>query len=541
MRLRKLICAGMAAVMLAGCGSSGTSASTEEESYTYVIATETDLNTMDHNLMTDGTSFVMGGMCFEGLTKVDENGDIVAGLAESWDISDDGLVYTFHIREDAYWSNGTQVTAHDFVYSWQRLVDPDTGSEYAFIVDTIHVLNAAECMTGEKDVSELGVEATDDFTFVVTLSLPCNYLLSLMKHGSFYPLNQEYYEEHADTYAQSPEDMIYCGPYEMTGWEQGNEYTFTKRDDYYDVDEEAVDTVVFKYIQDTQSAMLSYEQGDIDYVSLQSDQVDAYSDEEGFYSNLQAFSWYLSINFEVESLNNLNLRKALSYAVDRDAIAESVLKDGSVAAEGLVPEGLDAGPTGNDFREDAGSLVSYDPDLAAEYYAAAVEELGGDVTLELLFEDSEASKAVAENLQSQIQTNCPGITITLLSKPKKTRLELMSNGEYEIALTRWGADYSDPQTYMDLFLEGASNNSGNYLSEEYNALVMAGDSGEDAVDASARWQDYIDAEALLVAEDYAIVPIYQDGSSVMMNPEYEGVVYQTVGGYIYTHIHRVSE
>lgn len=234
MNVKRFICAGLAAAMLAGCGSSGTdSASSEETSYTYTIAMENDIYTMDNNLMVDTASHLLGNICYEGLTNLGSDGEAVPGLAESWDISEDGLVYTFHIREDAYWSNGTQITAHDFVYGWQRLSNPETASEYAYVLETLHVLNAAECNAGELDVSELGVEATDDFTFVVTLSIPCAYFLTLAQSNNLAPVNQEFYEAHADTYAQSPEDLIYSGPYEMTGWEQESEYTFTKRENYW--------------------------------------------------------------------------------------------------------------------------------------------------------------------------------------------------------------------------------------------------------------------------------------------------------------------
>ena len=322
------------------------------------------------------------------------------------------------------------------------------------------------------NIGSLGIKAVDDHTFEVQLELPCEFLLGLMAFPSTFPLNQAFYEEHADTYAQSPEDMLYCGPYTMTDWQQGNEYTFTKRDDYFNQDEEAADSVTFKFIQDTQSAMLAYQQGDIDVVKLQSEQVDQYKDSEGFTNRLTGYMWYLSVNFTRETLQNDNLRAAIAYGIDRETIVDSVLKDGSVAAEGIIPFEFATSPAGTDYRDDAGAIVEYDPDKAAEYYAAAVEELGGDVTFDLLFEDSEASKAVAENIQSQLQTACPGLTVNLDSKPKKTRLDLMDTQEYDVCLTRWGPDYADPQTYMDLFVTwNASSNDGKYDNAEYDELI----------------------------------------------------------------------
>ena len=528
----------LAATMLAGCSapSSDPGSDTATDGLSVVVQFDADLNTMDHHIATDGNSFIMQSMCFSGLTSLDEAGQPQPELAESWDVSDDGLTYTFHLAEDATWSDGTPVTANDFVYAWQRLVNPDTASEYAFILDTMHVKNAAAVNAGEMDVSELGVSAPDEHTFEVQLELPCEFLLGLMAFPSTFPLNQAFYEEHADTYAQSPEDMLYCGPYTMTDWQQGNEYTFTKRDDYFNQDEEAADSVTFKFIQDTQSAMLAYQQGDIDVVKLQSEQVDQYKEDPGFNQRLTGYLWYLSVNFHDETMQNKNLRAALAYGIDRKTIAEDVLKDGSVAAEGLVPRDFAFSSSGTDFRDEAGVLSTYDPDLAKEYYEKAKAELGGDVTIELLFEDSEASKAVAENIQAQLQSSCPGLTINLNSKPKKTRLEMMRTQEYQIGLTMWGPDYADPQTFLDLF--DTENNAG-YSNPDYDALVKSANYGEDASDPEKRWADYLEAEKIILTEDYGIIPVYQKGGALVINPEFSGIAFHNGGVDDYRHIHAV--
>ncbi|MBR2676251.1 MAG: peptide ABC transporter substrate-binding protein [Solobacterium sp.] len=550
MNFRKLFAASLATAMLVGCGTStdagtpaaGTDTGTDTASGAaseVVVAFDADLNTMDHHIATDGNSFIMQSMCYSGLTSLDKAGTPVAELATSWDVSEDGLVYTFHIAEDATWSNGTPVTANDFVYGWRRLDDPAIASEYAFILDTIHVVNAAEVNAGEKPLEDLGVKAVDDKTFEVTLTLPCDFLLGLMAFPSFFPLNQEFFESQGDQFALGIDNMIYCGPYNMTGWEQGNSYTFTKREDYFNQDPEAVETVVFRFQQDTQSALLEYQSGNIDVVKLQGEQVDMYKDEPGFTNRLQGYLWYIPVNLTVDKLQNLNLRKALHYAINRESIANDVLKDGSIAAEGEIPVELATGPDGKDFRETAGVLTEYNPEKAAECYAAAVEELGGDVTLELMFEDSEASKAVAENLQQQFQTNCPGLTVTLNSKPKKERLALMKDQQYELGLTRWGPDYADPQTYMDLFLStNVSNNQGRYNSPAYDELVLKATQGEDATDSAKRWADLIEAERIMVAEDFAVIPIYQNGGAMMINTAVENVNFHSAGVDDYRHIYK---
>lgn len=556
--LKKPLALALTAAMLAGCGGSSASGATSTDgaasggsasgdASTVTVAIDADLNTMDYEIATDGNSFIMQSLVMSGLTELAAGGSPLPELAESWDVSDDGLVYTFHLA-DAKWSNGDPVTASDFVYAWQRLDNPDTASEYAFILDTVHIANAAAVNAGEADPSELGVKAVDDKTLEVTLTLPCDFFLSLLAFPSFFPLNQKFYEEQGDQFALSPDNLLYCGPYTMTGYQQGSEYTFEKNPDYFKADQmtDYVDKIVFRYLQDTQSAMLDYQSGNLDVVKLQGDQVDQYSGTEGFTNRMTGYLWYLSIDFntsvhpENSQFANLNLRKAMSLAIDRDTIAANVLKDGSIGADGLIPKDLATGPSGEDFRAENGKLTEYNLDQAKEYYAKALEELGTDtVSFELLYEDSEASKAVAEYIQSNLKAI--GMDVTLNSKPKKTRLQLMNDKDYNVALTRWGPDYADPETYFDLFTtDNTANNSGSYSNADYDALVKAAGSGEDATDSAKRWQDYLDAEKIIVQDDPGVIPVYQNGGAMMINPKVTGIEFHSASVDSYRHIKKAA-
>ena len=553
--LKKPLALALTAAMLAGCGGSSASGATSTDgaasggsasgdASTVTVAIDADLNTMDYEIATDGNSFIMQSLVMSGLTELAADGSPLPELAESWDVSDDGLVYTFHLA-DAKWSNGDPVTASDFVYAWQRLDNPDTASEYAFI---LHIANAAAVNAGEADPSELGVKAVDDKTLEVTLTLPCDFFLSLLAFPSFFPLNQKFYEEQGDQFALSPDNLLYCGPYTMTGYQQGSEYTFEKNPDYFKADQmtDYVDKIVFRYLQDTQSAMLDYQSGNLDVVKLQGDQVDQYSGTEGFTNRMTGYLWYLSIDFntsvhpENSQFANLNLRKAMSLAIDRDTIAANVLKDGSIGADGLIPKDLATGPSGEDFRAENGKLTEYNLDQAKEYYAKALEELGTDtVSFELLYEDSEASKAVAEYIQSNLKAI--GMDVTLNSKPKKTRLQLMNDKDYNVALTRWGPDYADPETYFDLFTtDNTANNSGSYSNADYDALVKAAGSGEDATDSAKRWQDYLDAEKIIVQDDPGVIPVYQNGGAMMINPKVTGIEFHSASVDSYRHIKKAA-
>ena len=230
----------------------------------------------------------------------------------------------------------------------------------------------------------------------------------------------------------------------------------------------------------------------------------------------------------------------MSLAIDRDTIAANVLKDGSIGADGLIPKDLATGPSGEDFRAENGKLTEYNLDQAKEYYAKALEELGTDtVSFELLYEDSEASKAVAEYIQSNLKAI--GMDVTLNSKPKKTRLQLMNDKDYNVALTRWGPDYADPETYFDLFTtDNTANNSGSYSNADYDALVKAAGSGEDATDSAKRWQDYLDAEKIIVQDDPGVIPVYQNGGAMMINPKVTGIEFHSASVDSYRHIKKAA-
>ena len=548
--LKKTVAGTLALAMLAGCSSSSTAGSTGGSSTsgsldTVTIATATDVISWDNHVATDGTSFIAQSMFMGGLMELDENGLPVEDLAESYEVSDDQLTYTFHLRDGLVWSNGDPVTANDFVYSWKRLGNPDTASEYAFILETANIVNGgAYDPDSGLDIEDLGVEAKDDQTLVVTLDKPTGFFLGLLAFPSFFPLNEEFVEGLGDQYGTSAENLLACGPYVLDSWNAGESYTFSLNEDYWNydamVEEGTAPTVSFKVIQDTQSALMSYEAGDMQVVTLSGEQVTANESTDGYTARLQGYNFYLSLNVghtDDPTLQNLNVRKAMSFALDRETIASS-LNDGSVAAEGIIPFELAYNPdgSGNDFRDDNGAVVSYDVEEAKKYYEAACEELGVDtIELEFLYGTDEGDSVIkaAEQIQSFLEE--VGFSVTLNAKPKKERLNLMNEHDYQVALTRWGPDYGDPQTYMDLYVStNTSNNSGGYANEEYDALVAEAESG--TVTEEERWQDFLDAEKILVEEDCGIIPVFQAGGAMLISPSISGIEFHSAGVDNYRHI-----
>lgn len=519
--------------LLSGCGGSKEAAPTEAKkevakSNIVTIANDVELSSMDTGLATDGTSFEAIASVLEGLYQLDGAGNTIPGMAVKEEISEDGKVRTFTLR-DAKWSDGQPVTANDFVFAWRRLANPKTASEYAYMIGVAGVKNAEAVMSGEKPITELGITAVDDKTLKVELDYPVPFFDQLAAFPPFYPIREDFYDKYKEQYALTPEAILSNGPFKMVEWNQGANYTMVKNDQYYDADKVKIDGLNFQVVKDAQSAMVAFDQGNVDYVKLTGEMVDQYKESPEFMNTLGGYLWFVSPNQKVPGLENANLRRALALSFDKEQIAEHLLKDGSIAANFAIPVKLAVGPDGKDFRETTPSYLNVDKAKAKEYYEKAKQELGKDkFAYELVFEDTEASKKVAEYLKSEIETNLPGMTINLKQQPKKARLQLMQNGVYELGLTRWGPDYADPMTYLDMWITGASYNFGSWTSKEYDKLIFDASKGDLTGKPAERWEALKQAEKVCM-DDAAIFPVYQTGSAVMIKKDLTGFEFHSVG------------
>ncbi|MDO5027200.1 MAG: peptide ABC transporter substrate-binding protein [Tissierellia bacterium] len=492
------------------------------------VIKNTDLLSMDSSVATDGTSFEVLGAVQEGLYVLGENGVEVEAMVDKAEVSEDGLTYTFTLK-DAKWSNGDPITAGDFVFAWRRLVDPDTESEYAYIADTAGLLNAAEISAGQKKPEELGVKALDDKTLEVKLYKAVPFFKKVLAFGSFLPLNEKFVTEKGADYAMTPENMVYSGPFKMTEWIAGNRFKAVKNENYHDADAVKLDAITWKVAKDYQTAALEFDTGAADFVRISGELIDKYKGDPRLEQALGGYLWYLVSGPSVKELDNENLKLAIANSIDRDELANAVLKDGARGAVGFVPKGLAGSPSGVDFRDDAGEdFFKEGPEKAKEYGKKAFEELGIDkLELELLFEDAEESKKVAEYLQNDIQEDIEGLTITLKSQPKKSRLQLQQDGDFQLSLHRWGPDYPDPMTYLDLYLENSSSNHDKYFNQKYEDMVKLAASGTQSPED--RWKTMIDAEVELLKGALGPVPVYQVGSTTLWNPKVKGWVYNLTG------------
>lgn len=537
--------------MLTGCGAGTTKAPDASQDGTaasgqkiFKVGRMTELFDMDSSIATESDCLDLLSVVIEPLFITGKDGTPAAAMAESYEMSEDGKQYTFHIQKNANWANGEPVTANDFVFAWRRLVDPATASEYSFMMEVAAVKNATAIIGGEMTTDQLGVSAKDDKTLVVELDRPVPFFLNLMAFPSFCPINQKYCEEKGAQYALGADNLLCCGPFVMSAWEVGGTtYSIRKNPTYYNAAAIKLDGIDFQIIKDNQQTMLAYENGQLDYVRLSGELITKYAKDPGFVAIEEGFLWYLSPNVNPKApeyscgLENKNLRQAIALSFDKDAICNDILKDGSIPANFAIPKKLAIGPDGKDFRDTTGTYLETDKAKAKEYWELAKKELGvSAVSIELLFDDSDSTPLVAQYLQSEIENNLPGVTITLKSQPKKSRTELMQNREYQLGLTRWGPDYADPMTYLDMWVTGSTYNYGEWSNPEYDSLIEKSTTGEFSTDLTKRWAALQQAEKL-VMDDVAIIPVYQKGSACMVRPGVTGMTFFPVGvGTVYSYV-----
>ncbi len=539
-KIKKILSLALASTLALGlvaCGSekstSGTSKNTkgvsESADKTLKVQLDVEVASMDPQIATDGASFEVISAITEGLYSVDEKGSPVMAMAEKLEKSEDGLTYTFTLK-DAQWSNGTKVTAKDFVFAWRRLVDPSTASEYSFIAGVAGIKNADAIAAGEKGLEELGATAKDDKTLVIELSHPVPFFESLMSFDSFLPVNEEFYKQSGAEFGTTPDTILSNGPFEIKSYEPAaTTIELEKNEDYWNADAVKLDVLQFQVIKEAQQAMLAYQNGELDVASLAGEQVEQFKADPEFKNVAAGYLWYISPNTKVPGLENENLRKALALSYDKEAIVNNVLKDGSIAADFAVPTKLATGLDGKDFRDTADTYLSTDKKKALEFYNKAKEELGKEAfEYSLVIEDTESAQNVAQFIQSEIQTTLPGVTINIETMPKKNRLETMKKGEYELGLTRWGPDYADPMTYLELWTTDSNNNNGKWSNSEYDAIIKSAKDGELSLNPEKRWEELKKAEAMVMNEA-AILPVYQKGNAVMIKAGVSGIEFHSVG------------
>ena len=516
---------------LAACGGSSSSSSSSSDEINWY--TPTEISTLDISKVTDAYSSIAIGNSGSNLLRRDEDGDLQPDLAEKVEVSDDGLTYTATLRDNLKWSDGSDLTAEDFVYTWQRIVDPSTASEYAYLVSDAHVLNADEVIAGTKGVDELGVKA-DGNKVIFTLSSPSPQFMSLLSFANFMPQSKEFVEKTGDDYATTSEKALYSGPYTVEDW-NGTSGTFTlvKNKYYWDADNVKTKKVNVQTVKKADTAVQMYKDGELDTASISGTDAiyNANKNRDDVVDVPEATTAYMVYNESgsTEALTNTKIRQALNLATDREGIVKAAIDTGSTVANALVPMGLETLPDGTDLSKYVAADYSYDEKEAAKLFKEGLAELGTDsVTLTITADsDSPVAKATVDYIKQTWEDALPGLTVEEKLVTFKQRLQDSKNQNFDIVMTLWTGDYPEGSTFYGLFTSTSSYNYGKISDATYDAAYQKALT-TDALDPAAAAEDYKTAEAELYNNAH-YNPLYFRSTKSLQNPSIKGLVRNSTG------------
>ena len=511
-----------ASLILTGCGG-GNNSDTNKNKVIFNLRQEG--KTLDPQLQSNEASSKLLAACMEGLVRQGQkNGEIVPGVAEKWETSEDGLTWTFHLRKDAKWSNGEPVSAYDFYYALKRAFEPMTASEAAYLFYCIK--NSEEYTAGKiKDEKELGIKVLDDYTIQFTLKAPCPYFTELLAYPTAYPLNQKFYENVQDEYALEVDTLLYNGPWKMTKWIPGGKIIMNKNENYWNKNNIKIDELEFLIIDKYNTAANMFINNELDMTMIFGDQLPLFKKKDVRFECAGGL-WYLQFNVHNEFFKNEKIRNAVNLAINREVLCNDIKKDGSLPAFALVPPGT-AGGKDITFRERFGEKCFEENITEAEkLFQEGLEEIGhkGPVNIKLLLGISDQIRKDGQYIQEQLHKNL-GINVALEPNTFQGRLQKMSQNDFDMVYAGWSPDYNDPMTFVNLFVTGTGNNYGDYSNLDYDKLVEFANSSPDN---EKRMEAMNKAERILMKE-MPIAPLYYSYRIWLVKPWLKDVAIRLSG------------
>lgn len=522
-----LLSAALTMSAVVGCSSSGNNAAADGVVLNVQVGSEPATIDPAKNSAADAATLI--NHAFEGLMKLDKDGKIVEGQAAKYEVNDDQTVYTFTLRDDAKWSDDKAVTAEDFVYAWQRLVNPDTGADYNYMIDM--VLNANDIMEGKKKPEELGIKAIDEKTVEVTLEKQTPYFLEVCAFPATFPVRKDIVESNGETWSTNPETYVGNGPYKLQSWEHQSKMTYVQNEKYYGVEDLGPDTINFVLMEDQNTILSAFKNGEILMGDdLPSEEIDAMKDN-GLVVESQLGTYYLSINTQKDVLNNEKVREALSLAIDRNYLVEKIAKGGQIPADTFVPTGLTDADGKTEFHENATKwydVNDYEGNVkkAKELLKEAGYENGkGLPSIELMC--NQGHEPIMEAVQNMWKENL-GVNSTISSQDWNVFIQTRKDGDFQVARDGWLADYNDPISFIDMWVTGGGNNNAHWSNAEYDKLVKEIKS---TTDSAKRYELMHKAEDML-AKESPVVPLYYYTDLYLISDKLEGM-YTSPLGYKY--------
>ncbi|MGZ4031976.1 MAG: peptide ABC transporter substrate-binding protein [Tumebacillaceae bacterium] len=520
-------------VAAVGCGGNNSTSDATPNSNTTKqqvnVAFLSEPTALDESKATAEEAFTMINAFGEGLYRLDKDGKPQPAMAaELPQISPDGKTYTIKLRDNATWSDGTPVTAHDFEYSWKRTLDPATKSEYAFMLVN-WIKGAGDYNTGKvKTADNVGVKALDDKTLKVELTGPVAFFTSQLAFQVFFPEKQAFVEKYGDKFGSDADKVLSNGPFVLKTWNHEQNLEFVKNDKYWDAKNVKLDKINFQIVENQNTSMNLYETNDVDVAEINRDQVIQWKSKPDYLAVPSLFSYSLRFNeTKVPAFKNAKIRKALTWAVDRQAFVDTVLGNGSVPSKGDIPAGTADG-NNEEFRKVAGDTEpNFDVAQAKQLLADGLKELGMQKLplIHMITDDDETSKKSIEFIQGQLKQNL-GVETDVQTIPKKLRLDKATKKDYEmIAPSRWGADYNDPMTFLDLWMTNGDMNTVGYSNPAYDALVAK---AKAEPDPKKRSDEMVQAEKILM-DDMPIGPMYYLGRSYLKRTNIQDMIFPRFG------------
>ncbi len=532
MKLSKTLSVGAtvlaSAALLAACGSnSSKESSSSKKTLNWTVASE--IPTMDMSKATDATSFNQLSNTMEGLYRLGKNSKLEKALATSEKVSKDGKTYTYTLRKSK-WSDGSELTAKDFVYSWRRTVDPKTASQYSYLFSGIK--NADAIVAGKKKPETLGIKAEGKYKLVITLERRIAYFDKLMGFAVFFPQSEKAVTKYGSEYGTASKYMLYNGPFKQVGWTGSNlSWKMVKNPYYWDKKNVKLDTITWSVQKTPSTAYNLYQSNKLDYTGLDASQTKQLKNQKGYVTLNQGATFYMQFNVAKNKyLANTNIRKALSLAVDRKGLTSS-LGGNSVPANTLTPTQL-TDVNGEDYtKRISKSAESFYPAStnkkeAVKYLNKGLKELGvSKFSFKILSDDTDAGKKTTEFLQSTFESTFGNkVSVSVQNLPFKTRLSRSTAGNFDVVISGWSADFADPISFLDLFTSTNPENNGKWKNTSYDKLIA---DSKTTASTSKRWDELTKAEDILL-NNVGVAPLYYNTNAALIRPTVKDV-YQNRG------------
>ncbi len=499
---------------------------------------------LDSGRMTDSASFELLSHCMDGLMQLDEKGQVIPAIAESYEVSEDGKEYTFHLR-DAKWANGDPVTAADFVFAWRRHCE--MAEEYAYVMgSSVACIKNADAVIKGADSTTLGVSAPDEKTLVVELEAPVPYLPSLMSFPVFFPVNEKFYNSlEKGTYGITPQTFLSNGAFELADYLPGTaSIQLKKNETYWNADAISLDSMKYQVVSSSDNALTAFRNGNLDVVQIKGNQaVHARQDAE-LSARLQPVAtgnlYFLSFNQDPKNhhagaLADPNLRLAISNAIDRESLVNNYVMDGSRASYRAVPQGFAPHrETGEFFAADErrySDYIGFDVEKARAYLERAKRNLGRDhFELQLAFpgDKGDTMARVVQAIKAQVEKNLPGVEVQLRPMPKAEYFENITTNNYDFTLTNWVPDYEDPMAFLYQWTTAGCVDCEHWSNESYDRLIEESTKGSLAADYDARWKALEEAEKILL-ENAVIAPLYVGTDAMLISDRVSGAEFHVSG------------